>query len=505
MIQSVGAALAKVALCSLVLLSCTSAPAASPFSVGLLPDNTPNPVRQPAVGQVSTLFTQVDARIAFVRDRDVYILDATTGIETRLTEGGANSAPRWTTDGTALFFTRNVPGETGRQPSEQTWRWREGTGLEQVQTGVWAPDGSAVAYAQPVSIHDSCISSTWPAQSVWLEARGERVRLTPEEPDVHWKPLAWSPDGQRLALARINPCATTRMEKDRRVNEAEARLLVIEGDLFSGRLRELMMPLYLRGNAGVPDLAFWSPDGRFLTVGAGPDTQCNSCRVDGLVFHAVPADGSSPIELDFALTRINAVPWALDDSFVLLSAPGGRETYVRKQLVRFEVPSGVRTDLSGDLTWADIEPAVSPDGGWIAFARSRGLGPRGETHPDLPPDMPPTMAAISARRLWLMRPDGSDSRQITDERGWTDGSPVWTLDGKWLIFVRWRAGVRYRQEDERWLREESQEPGTAELWAIRPDGSDAHRLIEGLGNESGLEFGFYGAFSWHRLFAVAPR
>src|SRR3990172_4203764 len=244
MIQSVGAALAKVPLCSVVLISCRSAPAASPFSVGLLPDNTPNPVRQPAVGQVSTLFTQVDARIAFVRDRDVYILDATTGIETRLTEGGANSAPRWTTDGTALFFTRNVPGETGRQPSEQTWRWREGTGLEQVQTGVWAPDGSAVAYAQPVSIHDSCISSTWPAQSVWLEARGERVRLTADEPDVHWKPLAWSPDGQRLALARINPCATTRMEKDRRVNEAEARLLVIEGDLFSGRLRELMMPLY---------------------------------------------------------------------------------------------------------------------------------------------------------------------------------------------------------------------------------------------------------------------
>jgi hypothetical protein len=45
----------------------------------------------------------------------------------------------------------------------------------------------------------------------------------------------------------------------------------------------------------------------------------------------------------------------------------------------------------------------------------------------------------------------------------------------------------------------------AELWAVKPDGSGARRLVPDLGNSDvGSGFGYYGAFRWRELFAIAP-
>jgi hypothetical protein len=81
---------------------------------------------------------------------------------------------------------------------------------------------------------------------------------------------------------------------------------------------------------------------------------------------------------------------------------------------------------------------------------------------------------------------------LTDAPGWTDEAPVWSPDGRWLVFVRRRAAAG--------------EPPEVQLWAVRPDGGDAQVLATGLDGPPGAEdgFGYYGTFRWWDMFAVAP-
>jgi hypothetical protein len=411
-------------------------------------------------------------RIAFLRGGDVYVLDAASGVEERLTTSGGVGSPWWTDRGEALFF----------RTDGQTWRWRPDADPEPVSglgmPGEWVPDGSTLALMEPPSGRWQS-SPGWVETGVWLEQGGERWRVTPPEPDIRWEPLAWSPDGQRLAQLRMEFAMQT--VRGAQVPAARATLWIAEGDLHAPSLRELPMPSWLQGRGGVPDAAFWSPDGRFLTLGMGPADPCASCRADGVMWHAVPVDGSAPVAFDSALAR-GTVAWAPDGSFVVLSAPGGRETYRHKQLVRIDPTSGARIDLSRDRGWADIQPAVSPDGRLIAFARGETID-GGSSPPQ----------AIASRRVWVMGVDGSEPRRLTEAPGWTDEMPVWSPDGRWLIFVRWRAAG-------------ADGPAATELWAVRPDGTDSRPLVSDLQLVPGLDigFGYYGTFGWQQVVAVAP-
>lgn len=82
------------------------------------------------------------------------------------------------------------------------------------------------------------------------------------------------------------------------------------------------------------------------------------------------------------------------------------------------------TQGSGTLTYGKI----SPDGRWITF---RTMAPQED--------------------LFVIRPDGSDHRQITQD-AFRDRGPVWLPDGRILFF--------------------SDRGGRFGIWSIRPDGSD---------------------------------
>jgi Tol biopolymer transport system component len=81
-------------------------------------------------------------RLAFVRDGDVWTIDATGGNATRLTADGVNALPVWSPDGTRLAWLKDSTLVVGGA---------DGVGLSTLAEGLsaapaWSPDGTRLAF-----------------------------------------------------------------------------------------------------------------------------------------------------------------------------------------------------------------------------------------------------------------------------------------------------------------------------------------------------------------------
>jgi len=97
----------------------------------------------------------------------------------------------------------------------------------------------------------------------------------------------------------------------------------------------------------------------------------------------------------------------------------------------------------------DNFPTWSPRGDLIAFTRFES----------------------NAFEIYTIRPDGSDLRQLTHSRG-TDAHPVWSPDGQWIAFVSARRGLK----DESIFSSSPQPYG--EVFVMRADGSDVRQVTD---------------------------
>ena len=122
----------------------------------------------------------------------------------------------------------------------------------------------------------------------------------------------------------------------------------------------------------------WSPDSRYFVVP----------QLDLIVLHGEEGDDHQSHEHDY-------------------------QTAVH--LLRLDLESREQEIISGDLPVEDSVPAWSPDGEWIAFGRrAPGTG--------------------APRQIWIMRPDGTEVKALTDDPAVNHGPPIWVGDGRTLIF-----------------------------------------------------------------------
>ena len=133
-------------------------------------------------------------RLAFVSDRDgaqdLHVLDVTRRTTTRLASGHSRiDTPVWAPDGSRLAFAST----SGAAASIFVVN-RDGTGLRRLASGrnpAWAPDGTRIAFAATERSNEDIFV-------LGLET-SKRRRVT-THPSRDFSPQ-WAPDGARIAFA----------------------------------------------------------------------------------------------------------------------------------------------------------------------------------------------------------------------------------------------------------------------------------------------------------------
>jgi dipeptidyl aminopeptidase/acylaminoacyl peptidase len=280
--------------------------------------------------------------------------------------------------------------------------------------------------------------------------------LVPQSGERQITSLAWSPDGAWIAYT---------------VGESPY-LDLWKVPLDGGEPVELYAATDSTLHAGLYRLLGWAPDGESLLVWEGNPYASASVAADGLPLASIPAQDGEPVRLAGAVL--------LYDDFVRPDPSGSgrvavilgslREATVDKVLYIFEGEG--RTAVSPD-GYAAASPAWSPDGRFLIYVAmpefSRPAG--GE----------PLRQALMGRKLWLYDLESGDSRQLTSDPAYRDEYPLWSADGKTLLYARMDA------KDE------------VSLWLLSIDSGEIRMVMEGLSAGGQGWSGYYGHIAWYEM------
>jgi serine/threonine protein kinase len=141
-------------------------------------------------------------------------------------------------------------------------------------------------------------------------------------------------------------------------------------------------------------------------------------------------------------TDVQFLGWYPDSTRLLAAWSSSQAT--KMGLWMLSILGGNPRQLS-DEGWS---ASVSPDGSQIAFLKSAGFGETGQ-------------------EMWLMRADGTDQSKIISlsEDGTMFASPVWSPDGRWIAYERFRYGAF---SNEAWIERFNLEHGTKSVVIAEP-------------------------------------
>ena len=215
--------------------------------------------------------------------------------------------------------------------------------------------------------------------NVWLHslADGSARQLT-RGAGGDYQPT-WSPDGRTLAF----------------FSSRGGRPGVWTADVASGRMRRLSAEGCIEVNP------FFSPDGRLIAF--------QSDRDGRLEVWVMEADGSRPRQLTRVGVMGHFLRWSADGLSVIFRCPGGGS------------PRTMRVALDG----GEPEPTAEVAGG---------------AHMSLSPDGSRIMDVVGHKVLWVSPLGGGKPERVFafDDPDVRIDYPVWSPDGRWVLFDRFR-------------------------------------------------------------------
>jgi TolB protein len=272
----------------------------------------------------------------------------------------------------------------------------------------WSPDGKQVVFA---STWVARPESRWGGSQLWIVtvATGEKRRLEVKDSADATQPH-WSPNGHRIAY--WGTAGGRRTIRTVAASGGEAVSVIEDAAIYWNPV--------------------WSPDGRYLYFSSNRGGSMNLWR----------------IAIDERSGRVLGPPEPIttpstDSAQISLSRDGRRLVYVQRAATRNlqKMAFDGRTEKAvGEAAWITqgsklaVAPDVSPRDGMLAFST----------------------LAPSQEDIFVVRPDGSGLRQLTDDGYW-DRIPRWSPDGKQVAFM-------------------SNRSGKFEIWTINQDGSGLRQV-----------------------------
>jgi len=340
-------------------------------------------------GEFQPVYSPDGTAIAFMSSRNgggIFVMKDDGSQVTQLTDAGFN--PSWSPDGRELavaddsvwdYEMRNTYPSASRlwAVDVATHQRRVITERDAVQPN-WSPHGQRLAF--------------WGEQKggrrdIWTVAAsgGEPTPVTDDE-FIDWNPV-WSPDGEYLYFLSNRG--------------GEMNLWRVSIDESTGRLRGAPEPAHLPNNCQQVSFA---RNGRSLIYGQNTRSE-NLWEIDfDPVSGQVSGEGRP---LTQGLKRYTLFSLAPDEQSFVYLARGEPQ----QDLFIADRTGAPRQRLTDDAA-QDIIPRWSPDGAWIAFISDRG----------------------GKYEIWKVSPDGSGLSQMTHEPGKEVIAPVWSPDGRRLLY-----------------------------------------------------------------------
>lgn len=301
-------------------------------------------------------------------------------------------SPQVSPDGKRVIFTRSYADIATDKRMGEVWLLTVGGGKQLLiggQAGAagvrWSPDGSRIAYVAPVAgkpqIHIMTLA----------EGIGRAITTLKTAPSQ----IAWSPDGKSIAYAAQIDAEPTK---------------------FAG------MPTK-------PEGATWAPDARVVTSVRYRLNEGGYVTPGFRHVFVVSANGGDPRQITQGefhhLDSDSPLSWTRDGLSLVVSGlirPDADLKGRDADLFVLPVAGGEPRQLtSGD--GVEAEPAVSPDGKWVAFTGA-----------------PDRKAFYVQPDLWVVPIGGGLPRNLTAKRDRPMQGPQWTSDGRAIHVLMAEAG-----------------------------------------------------------------
>jgi Tol biopolymer transport system component len=516
-----------VPLTALILAAC---PAARQTGAPRPPDGPANGPFPAPEDKAAIDRSQLNGRIAFAHEGDVWIMNADGTRRRQLTDHAAEDFdPVWSPDGRWIAFRSHRDG------NEEVYMMRaDGSGERNLTRNptsdyspAWSPDGARMAFATDRD-PDSGGNDIYLVEP---DGQADPVRVTTGGGIDEYP--TWSPDGTRLAFS----CTGGRILPD---GVGDFEICVV--DLATGEVEQLT------DAPGISDHPAWSPDGRriaFMSTREGWPTLpeytpagYEEGRFGDYDVYVMDADGTNVANVTSNGREDEQYPaWSPDGRHLIftrygclvVSTPDGS---AERQVTPLELCADGFPDWHGRAAESD------PRDRWLAFVderggtvdlfaiRADGTGLRrltrdraAEQYPSWSPD---GSQIVFERRtgdssdLWLIDVSSGAARRLTENPG-IDWTPAWSPDGNRIAFASVRQGaplslytmtpegrrirrIRHTEggADPAWspdgtrLAYRKELPGNDEIFVIDPNGSDGRNLTEHPANDFSPDWSPHG-------------
>ena len=442
-----------------------------------------NEVRDPALSPDGKMIAYIAGEAGHL---DLYVSRVAGGERVRLTDDtSAKDQPSFSPDGDRIVFSRRRPDAQVREVCIiPTFGGRAIPVISDGESPVWSPDGSRLAFVLHRLGEPMALATT--------AADGSDLRiLLRADADLPYLHLSsWAPDGTQLAISRSAGGINQEVWLAPAAGGPARRLWQDPPGVFSGD------PIFTADGSGIvhasnrggsTNLWFMPMKGDEpvrLTSGPGPDESPSVARNGSIAFLSSRNRQTLIVHrLDTGETRTlathHAALWGpsfspdgrevafsrneTDGSWHIwtLPAAGGTPRQVTSSRLP-EIYPRYTPDGSAILfqTWAS-EPRriwrVPRDGGQaVALTPARGLH---DEYGDMSPDGRWLAFARTDQgtvRVYIAPTAGGEGRWLTDSPSTT---PRWSPDGQWIAFG-------------------SDRSADGGIWLIRPDGTGRHRLTQ---------------------------